>query len=289
MSGTGQLVGRSGEGYSSTQAAREAKGLERARPFRWLVRAGFVARGLTYGVVGGLALALALGAGTLGTTPNQEGALALIARTPVGRPALLLLSAGLLAYALWKLTQGIFGYGPEGGGSRDLKDRVGNVAGGLVYVGFFAVAVAVLAGSSGNSSAGPRKATSGVLGWPGGTVIVGAAGVILIGISLYQLYDAVRGGFLDDIKGERMDSSVRRLYATLGRIGLSARALVFALIGYFVLRTAIDYNPADAIGLDGALARLHHQPFGPWLVGLTAAGLLTFAASSLFEARYRRL
>jgi uncharacterized protein DUF1206 len=120
-------------------------------------------------------------------------------------------------------------------------------------------------------------------------VIIGATGVILIVISLYQLYDAVRGGFLKDSKGERMDPSVRRLYATLGRIGLSARALVFALIGYFVLRTAIDYNPGDAIGLDGALARLHHQPLGPWLVGLTAAGLLTFATFSLFEARYRRL
>jgi hypothetical protein len=43
------------------------------------------------------------------------------------------------------------------------------------------------------------------------------------------------------------------------------------------------------VGLDGALARIHHQPFGPWLLGLAAAGLLVFAVYSLFEARYRRL
>jgi hypothetical protein len=75
----------------------------------------------------------------------------------------------------------------------------------------------------------------------------------------------------------------------VGRVGLVARAMVFGLIGYFVLRTAIDYDPHEATGLDGALARVHHQPFGPWLLGLTAAGLIVFAAYSLFEARYRRL
>jgi hypothetical protein len=37
------------------------------------------------------------------------------------------------------------------------------------------------------------------------------------------------------------------------------------------------------------LAKLQHQPFGPWLLGLVAAGLLIFAVHSFFEARYRRL
>ena len=64
---------------------------------------------------------------------------------------------------------------------------------------------------------------------------------------------------------------------------------MFVLVGYFLVKTAIDFNPHDAVGLDGALARVHHQPFGPWLLGLVAAGLLVFAAYSLFEARYRRL
>src|SRR5438270_5884990 len=105
------------------QAARkETEAAEAIQPFRWLVRTGFVARGVTYGLVGGLALAIALGAGAMGQTPNQQGALALIAQTPVGRPALVVICAGLLAYAIWKLTQGVFGYGPEGGGGMELKD-----------------------------------------------------------------------------------------------------------------------------------------------------------------------
>src|ERR1700759_4364306 len=156
-----------------------------------MVRAGFVARGVTYGVIAGLAIALAVGAGTDGTAPNQEGALALLARAEVGRVALVVICAGLLAYALWKLYLGIFGRGPEGGGSPGLTDRVGNFGGGVVYLVFFAVAVRVLSGSSGGASSEPSQAAGGVLSWPGGPVIVGIAGAALIAISLYQLYDAL--------------------------------------------------------------------------------------------------
>lgn len=270
-------------------AEGDAEALEGARPFQWLVRAGFVARGITYGVIGAVALAIAVGAGAAGAAPNQQGALALIAHTPIGRPALVVICAGLIAYALWKFTQAIFGHGPEGGGGWKLFDRVANLAGGVVYVGFFAVAIRALSGSGGNSSSEPKHAASGVLSWPGGQIIVGVAGAGLIAISLYQVYDAVRGEFANDSKTGQMGIRERSLFMLLGRTGLAARALVFALIGYFLLRTAIDFKSGNAIGVDGALAALHHEPLGPWLVGLAAVGFLIFAAFSLIEARYRRL
>jgi hypothetical protein len=287
---------RSGEGDSEIGPAIVANGVraeteaaERSRPFQWLVRAGFVARGITYGVIGAVALALAAGAGTAGTAPNQQGALELINRSWPGRAALVMIAAGLLAYALWKLTQGALGTGPEGGGGTDLKDRVANISGGVSYVIFFFVAVRVLAGSAGGSGTEPRKTAAGILGWPGGPVIVGAAGAILLVVSVYQLYEALTGQFVRDSKVGRMNAEERRVFLLLGRVGLSARAFVFALVGYFILRAAVDYNPGTAVGVDGALARLHHQPAGPWLEGIVAAGLLVFAAFSIAEARYRRL
>ncbi len=278
---------RSAEGLEAARSETET--LERTRPFQWLVRAGFVARGITYGVIGALALAIALGAGTMGTSPNQQGALVLIAHTPVGRPAMVVICAGLIAYAVWKFTQGIFGHGPEGGGSVQLKDRVANLAGGFAYVGFFAVGILALTGSSSSSSNEPRHAARGVLGWPGGQLIIGIAGAALMAISLYQIYDAIRGGHARESKTEEMNAPEHSLFMTLGRIGLTARAVVFGLIGYFLVRTAIESKASNAIGVDGALARLHHEPLGRWLVGVVAAGLLTFAAFSLAEARYRRL
>jgi hypothetical protein len=276
---------------ATSEAKRSALSAQRSRPFQWMVRAGFVARGLTYGVVGGITLALALGAGSAPAAPDQQGALAFIAHAPFGRVAVAVAAAGLLGYALWKLGQAAFGRGPEGGGDPDFKDRVSNAAGGVAYLVFFAVALRVLFSGhgSGGGSTTPSKATAGVLGWPGGPVIVGIAGAVLIAISAVQVYLAWRGQFAEDAKLEEMSPLQRRTYMLLGRVGLIARALVFALIGYFVLKAAIDFNSRDAVGLDGVLARVHREPFGPWLLGLVAAGLLVFAAYSVFDSRYRRL
>jgi Domain of Unknown Function (DUF1206) len=253
------------------------------------VRTGFVARGITYGLIGGIALALAVGAGSEPVAPNQQGSLALIAQAPLGRLAIAGIAAGLFAFALWKFVQALHGRGPEGGGGADWKDRVANASGGVAYLLFCVVAVRVLVHSAGNSSTEPSQAAAGVLGWPGGPALVGAAAAALIAISAYQIFDAVRGSFADDSKIEEMNDTSLHVFMLLGLIGLIARALVFGLIGYFLLRTAIEFKPSNTVGVDGALAAVHRQPYGPWLLGLVAGGLLTFAAFSLLEARYRRL
>jgi Domain of Unknown Function (DUF1206) len=263
--------------------------VDRKPAFRGLVRIGFVARGVTYGIVGGLAVALAVGAGTDGVAPNQQGALALIAKGAVGRVALVLIAAGLLAYAVWKLTQAVVGHGPEGGGSGKAWDRTANAAAGLVYVAFFLVALRVLIGSGGSSSREPSHVAAGVLGWPGGAVLVAIAGVALLAISGYQINDALKGGFADENKTRSMGAAEQRTFMLFGQIGICARALAFALVGYFLIRTAIAYDPRKTVALDGALARLRHEALGPELVGVVAAGLLVFAVFSLFEARYRQL
>lgn len=289
MSAVGQRKAGRSEESPGDRARRTTENAADSRAFRWLVRAGFVARGVTYAVLGGLALALAVGPGTERTPASQQGALGLLDRNWLGTLALVVIAAGLLAYALWKLLQGIVGRGPEGGGSNGGVDRFGNVAGGVAYIVFFALVIRILVKGGAGSSGGPRHEAAGVLGWPGGPVLVGLGGGALVAVSAYQIYDAVSGKFAQQAKTGRMGEHERGLFLTLGRVGLTARALVFVLIGYFLIRTAFDYNPKSAVGVDGALSRLDHQTLGPWLVGLVALGLLTFAVFSALEARFRRL
>src|SRR5205807_5271970 len=207
MAGAGHRALRSNRLSTGRRPKRKTFSIERSRLFESLVRAGFVARALTYALIGALALALAVGAGTDGTAPNQEGALELIAQAPLGRIGLGVIALGLLAYAVWKLSQGILGRGPEGGGGPAVFDRVANAGGGLAYLVFFVVAVRALTGGGGNDSGAPRHATAGVLGWPGGPVLVGAAGALLIAISVYQTYDALSGSFAKEVKSDRMTGS----------------------------------------------------------------------------------
>jgi hypothetical protein len=128
-----------------------------------------------------------------------------------------------------------------------------------------------------------------VLGWPGGTWLVGIAGVIIVGVGLQQGYKGVKRDFLERSKTEQMGPHMERLFTVVGVFGHVARMVVFGLMGYFLIRAAIDYDPDKAVGLDGALAALGHASYGPLLLGVVAAGLVGFAGYSLLDARYRRV
>lgn len=252
------------------------------------MRGGFFARGLIYGIIGGLALDLALGAGG-GSTTNQQGALRLVASQPLGDLALAAAAVGLLAYALWKLAQAAFGRGPEGGGGPRWSERVANLAGGLTYLGFFVVAAGAISGGEANASAQQRAAAADVLGWPGGPVLVAAAGAILVAVSVSQIREGFTGHFCRQVKTGEMDPRVLRAFSVLGRVGLVSRALVFALVGWFLVRTAVDCDANKAIGIDGALRAVTREAYGAWLLGLVAVGLIAFALFSFAEGVYRRL
>src|SRR4051794_18214728 len=96
---------------ASTSARRAGARLERGAGFVWLARGGLLARGIVYGVIGAIALAVAVGAG--GRPTNQQGALETIARQPLGWALLGLLAAGLAGYSAWRLTRAVTGRGRE--------------------------------------------------------------------------------------------------------------------------------------------------------------------------------
>jgi hypothetical protein len=250
-----------------------------------LARAGFVSRGLIYGIIGILAIKLALGAG--GKATNQQGALKAIAAQPFGEFLLILTAIGLAGYALWRLTHALIGHGPEK--SDSTFDRLAAFGSGVVYAILCAVAVEILLGAGSGSSGNTHKTTAGVLGWPGGTWIVGIFGAVLIGSGLYQGYRGITRDFLKDSKTEQMSPKVRQVIESLGTFGHLARMVVFCLVGVFLIKAAIDFNPKKAVGLDGALAKLAHNSYGPFLLGIVAAGLIAFGLYSLTDARFRRI
>lgn len=252
--------------------------------FEWFSRAGFVARGLIYGIVGVLALKLAIGQG--GKVTNQQGALHTVAQQPFGKILLGAVAAGLGGYALWRLVRAAIGHGPEGSDSG--VDRVSALASGAVYLLLCFFAVRILTGAKGSSGT-PAKATAGVFGWPAGTWIVGLAGLAMIGIGLYQGYRGLSKDFLADSKTEEMSPSMKQWIGWIGLVGHLARMVVFGLVGIFLVKAAIDFNPKAAIGLDGALAKLIHHSYGPLLLGVVAVGLIAFALYSVSDARYRRI
>jgi Domain of Unknown Function (DUF1206) len=256
--------------------------------FEVLTRIGFIARGVIYAIIGGLAIQVATHA-TPKTPTNQKGALETIDKQPLGHWLLIVVAAGLGAYALWRFVQAYVGHGPEGGGDDSAFGRISAAASGVAYLAMCALAISILAGASSQSSSSPHKSTAGVLGWPGGQWIVGIAGAIFVGVALYQGYKGVSRKFLEEDKTAEMGPLVMRWITISGVIGHLARMVAFGLIGVFLIKAAVDYAPNKAVGLDGALEKLARESYGTFLLAVVAAGLIAFGLFSIAEARYRRI
>jgi hypothetical protein len=276
-----------GQAAPGREARDTGERVARTDTFEGLARAGLVARGVVYGIIGILAVKLALGDG--GDATNQQGALQKIAQGPLGKVLLILMVIGLLGYATWRLVRAALGHGPEA--SDDTKDRISSLVSGIAYAALAVTALKILTGSGGGGgpSSDPQGTTGGVLGWPGGRVLVIIAGLIFIGVAIDQAIKGLKKKFLEDSKTEEMSRRVRDAFTAVGETGLVARAVVFCLIGWFLVRAAIEYDPDKAVGLDGALARLGQSTFGPVALGVVAAGLVAFGIYSVFDARYRRV
>jgi hypothetical protein len=264
----------------------EGEKVARSGTFEWLARAGLAARGVVYGIIAVLAIKLALGDG--GKTTDQQGALKTLAQQSFGEILLILMAVGLFGYALWRLVRAAIGHGAEGDRD-DTKERLSGVASGIAYGLLCVTAVQILLGSGGGGGQGQDKATGGVLDWPGGQVLVIIAGLILVGVAVDQGLKGFKKKFLEKSHTERMSEKTKKVFTAFGVFGHLARMVIFAMMGYFLIKAALDYNPDEAVGLDGALAKLAGSAGGPLVLGAVAVGLLGFGLYSFMDARYRRV
>jgi hypothetical protein len=273
-------------GQAADGAQRGGEAVAGRREFKWLARAGLVARGVSYGIVGILALALAFGWG--GKTTTQRGALLTIAEQPFGKAMLIAMVIGLAGYAVWRLIRAGIGHGTQD--ADNAGERIAGAASGLAYVALAVTAAKIVVGAnSGGGTNSPKRTTGGILDWTGGTTIIAAVGAVLIGVALYQGYKGLSKKFLEDSNTAQMSRDVQRTFTALGVFGHLARMVVFGLIGYGLIKAAVNYDPRDAIGLDGALSQVAQLSYGPLLLGVVAVGLIGFALYSIADARYRKI
>jgi hypothetical protein len=252
-----------------------------------LARTGLVAKGFSFGLVGALAAKLAVGDG--GKATSREGALQSLSQHGFGRIVLAALVAGFAAYALWRFVQA-WAEKPsdDDSAAKTWGKRAGYVGRGLVYAGLTYSTLRILFGGTNQSQdEKAHHSTAVLLSLPAGPWLVGIAGVVLIGVGCWNLYRGLARTFEDKWRVDRLTPAVRRWGSRAGLVGHAARFVVFGLIGVFVIKAAVDYSPKDAIGLDGALRKLAHAPYGPWLLGLTALGLVAYGVYCVVDARLR--
>lgn len=280
MAEGGQPIGRAA-GRTGGAAVRRAKPWVEAT-----ARFGYVAKGAVYATIGALAMLEALGLG--GKTASPDGAMRSIGTQPLGGFLLIVLSAGLFGYALWKVVQGVMDPDGRGSDAHGVVRRVAYVGSGAIHA-FLAFTAAQSVFGAEDSSEDAMAASAMAYQPPVGRVLVAVVGVAVICVGLYQLYAAYEAKFRGELELGRMGGA-REFWTTfLGRVGTAARALAIGVAGAFLLLAAYQSDPEETRGLGGALSAFQQQPLGSYMLGAMAAGLLLYGAFMFLVARYRRI
>jgi Domain of Unknown Function (DUF1206) len=252
-----------------------------------LARLGYAARGVVYAIVGVLAARAAFGSG--GRVTGQEGALGEVLEAPGGKAMLALVALGLAGYALWRFVQAALD--PEGKGSdaKGIVRRILYAISGVVHVALALTAARMVMGSGGGGGGGEDRWTARLMEAPAGRWLVALVALGLLAFGVYQLVRAAKADIGKRLDLSRMSPTARQWTVRAARAGLAARGVVFGIIGFFLGRAALRYDPGQARGLEGALNALREQAYGPWLLGAVAIGLVGYGIFEVVKARFRRI
>jgi Domain of Unknown Function (DUF1206) len=268
------------------QAGKAGRKAADSASLKIAARAGFVARGVIYLLIGIIALQIALGHGG---QADRGGALAQIAAKSYGTFLLWLLVVGFAGLALWRFSEAAFGaVGPDG---HEAGERLKSLARGLLYSFFFVSTLQLVIGTSSSATANgnsqSKALTARIMTHGGGRLLIGLVGLVVLAIGVLLAREGWTKEFLKRMNFGGAPAGTRSLVEKLGVIGGVARGAVTALAGVFLIIAAARFSPSKAEGIDGALRAFAHTPVGPVLLILVALGLVAFGLFSWCEARWR--
>jgi hypothetical protein len=250
-------------------------------------KVGYLSKGIVYILVGSLTAMTAIGIG--GEKASNTDAMLQINSLPGGGFLLILLGLGLAGYSLLRLIQAIRDTENEGKEAKGIGKRIAYAFSGLVYASFAFISFKIAIGQKNSSSGGSKEkmAVAELLQKPFGKWIAIAIGLVMIGNGLYQIMKAYKGSFMKDING--LPGDQYRTLKKAGRAGFTARGIVFSIIGFLFVKAAWYNNPSSAEGTEGAFTFLQTSPFGSYLLGIVALGLVCYGLFMFVQAKYSNI
>lgn len=252
------------------------------KPFKVLARMGYCARGLIYLVIGALAVASVIGEG--GRTTDTRGALVEIMRQPLGSTLILALIVGLVGYVAWRLTQALFDADRHGLDAKGLAIRTGLLISAITHgvLAYWTGKLLLHLHASGNGGEQGRA----FLATDTGQLVLGLVGIFVVVVGLAHLFKGFTARF---DRYMEIPENHRVWVKPLCRFGLIARGIVWCMVGWFLIDSARRASSSDIKGMGEAMDTLRNSPYGEWLLGIVAAGLIAFGLYNFLEAAFRRI
>ncbi len=277
-------------GADGDAAAEEVDDAMRERPWlETLVQLGWVAKGVVYFLFGATAMQIARQEPT-DDEASTTGALTRIIEQPGGRVLLTVMLVGIILYFMFRaLSVAVI----RGNDLSAWAHRVAYTFSVLFYAALgYTAARLVMRGSGSDDGSTVEQVSRSLLESTWGRVLVIAGGVatIIVGV-FFIVHKALMRSFTDNLHGadESDDEAVDTVIIAAGVAGWIGRGVVTILVGFFVSRSAITFDPDDARGFDGALREVATSSTGEILVWISAVGLMLYGAFCVFSHRHRRI
>lgn len=235
------------------------------------VRVGLVVYGVEHLLLAWLAGNLALG--DRSGSVSGKGALKELASTGLGRTSLYVVAIGFAALVVWQALEAGFGHLTERGLTRTRKRLVS--AGKAVFyaaLGYGALKLATGSGSGKGTDAWSAK----LMAQPYGAALVGLVGLVILSVAIGFVFLGWTERYREHLGPGATAGKDGSAYVLFGKVGYLAKGVSFAVVAGLFLWAAWSHDPQKSGGLDQALSKVLHQPFGPLLLGLIAAGIACY-------------
>lgn len=253
-----------------------------------IARTGFVAKGTVYAITGVLTFMAAFNMG--GQKTGRIQVLEFLDKQTFGNVLLILMGIGLACYATWRFIQSVKDPEHIGADTKGKAKRTAFFISGVIYLGLAVLAVMRVIGSgSGSSGSSGAAQKSSFLTSETGLILIGIAGAGIVIAGIFQFVKAYRNDYtkkfdLSSLSEEKKRKSIKNT----AKFGLSARGVIFLIIGYFALKASFSSDPSKIKTTTEAFSFIQESSYGAWLMGLVAAGLVAYAIYMFLMAKYRR-
>jgi hypothetical protein len=246
--------------------------MQQVRRLETLAKAGFLARGILYLLLGYFAAVTGGGEGAAGILERIEDA-------PAGSMLLVIMSLGLIGYGIFRLFSAWLNLDGKKADARGKLERAGQALSGVVHL-LLAVLALQLALGSGGGTGRAGGSPEAIESLPGGWMLLAIGGGLMIVGGLGNLLEAWAAKF------RKLLSSGAPAWAEhAGRVGYAARGAVFLIVGWQLISAAFG-SASQQVGTESALEGLRGHAL---LFYSVAFGLAMFGAFNLLLAAWAKI
>jgi len=252
-----------------------------------VARAGFIAKGVIYILIGVIAFLAAFRIGNKSNTEaTSKGAFHTVGDLPAGVVLLGLLALGLICYTIWRFVQAATVH--ESDAKKSVGKRIRYVLSGLAYGSLaFTAGRLLFEERSGNKDRNQELATT-LLQQSYGQLLAIALGLVFAGIGIYQVYYGLKEKYKKHVGSISGLSGKGDLLLKAAKLGYIARGAVWLIVAFLFLRAAMHLNSSEAGDTGKAFQFIGSGAYGTVLLAVLAIGVVMYGVFNFVRAGYER-